>query len=600
MEKIRLADYIFKYLADYGVRHVFLVVGGGAMHLNDALGKEKRIKYICTHHEQGAAIAAEGYARTSGKMAVVSVTSGPGGTNALTGVLGQWLDSVPVLYISGQVKYETTIASQPNCNLRQFGDQEINIIDIVRPVTKYAKMIVDPKTIKAELDKAIFIANSGRPGPVWLDIPLNIQGALIDEKNLKSQPQKNITPQIKSKDISTVIKELKKSKRPLFVAGHGIRISGAKKEFLKLIGLLNAPVVTTFNGFDLVPSDYKNFVGRIGTLGSRAGNFALQNADAVIFIGTRNNIRQVSYNWACFAKNAKKIIVDIDEAELGKKTVKGDILINSDAKIFINKLLEKIPAGLKTDKSWTDWCFARKEKYPIVLDEYKIQSKNSVHPYPFFEELTKALDESDVMVAANGTACVVLFQAGVVKKNQRIFWNSGCASMGYEPASIGAALATGKDVVCIAGDGSLQMNIQELQTIKHYNLPVKIFVLNNKGYRSIEMTQGQFFNGHLVGCNAETGVSFPDLAKLADLYSFKYCKINSTYGMKKEIKKVLSLKGAVICEVVLNNRYIFAPKLSSEKMPDGRLISKPLEDLYPFLSRNEFKKNMIIPMEDED
>lgn len=597
---MRVADYIFKYLADYGIKHVFLVVGGGAMHLNDALGKEKRIKYICCHHEQAAAIAAEGYARTSGKLAVVNVTSGPGGTNALTGVIGQWLDSVPVLYLSGQVKYETTIASAPNDNLRQLGDQEINIIDIVRPVTKYAKMITDPKTIKNELEKAIRIATSGRPGPVWLDIPLDVQGALIEEKNLKSENTKNVPIAAEDKTISAVVRELQKAKRPLLIAGHGIRISKAQKEFLELVDSLNIPVATTFNGFDLISSDSDNFIGRIGTLGSRAGNFTLQNADLIIFLGTRNNIRQVSYNWACFAKHAKKIVVDIDEAELHKKTVRGDLLIHSDAKIFIEKLLKKIPANFKTDKSWLEWCLARKKKYPVVLDEYKTPNQYSVHPYHFIEELTAALDDNAVAVAGNGTACVVLFQAGIVKAKQRIFWNSGCAAMGYDlPAAIGAALAGNQNVVCITGDGSIQMNLQELQTIKHYKLPIKIFVLNNQGYHSIKETQINYFNGNFIGINKDTGISFPNCSKLADLYGLKYFKINSTARMGQTIKNVLYSKKAVLCEIILHCDYIFAPKLSSKKEPDGRMVSSPLEDLYPFLDRDELKTNMIIPEDDE-
>ncbi|MFH1288870.1 MAG: thiamine pyrophosphate-binding protein, partial [bacterium] len=550
---VRVADYIFKYLADYGVKHVFLVVGGGAMHLNAALKKEKRIKYICNHHEQGAAIAAEGYARTSGKLAVVNVTSGPGGTNTLTGVIGQWLDSVPVLYLSGQVKYETTIASVPDSRLRQLGDQEINIIDIVKPVTKYAKMITDPKAIKVELDRAVYLATSGRPGPVWLDIPLNVQGTLIDERSFQNEDMNNISPVVEDEVVSAVIKEMQKAKRPVLIAGHGIRISKAKKQFLELVDLLNIPVVTTFNGFDLIVSNSDNFIGRIGTLGSRAGNFTLQNADLVICLGTRNNIRQVSYNWASFAMHAKKIIIDIDSAELHKKTVKGDILVHSDAKVFINKFLKKIPDGFKVDKTWLEWCLIRKKRYHVVLDKYKIPNECSVHPYHFIEELTTALDDNAVMVAGNGTACVALFQAGIVKSGQRVFWNSGCASMGYDlPASIGAALAGNQDVVCITGDGSIQMNLQELQTIKHYNLPVKIFILNNRGYRSIELTQEEYCNCNFIGCNTESGVSFPDSSKLADLYDLKYYRIDSTVQMKQVIDSVLSCAGAVICEVVLN------------------------------------------------
>lgn len=596
---IRVSDYIFKYLADYGIRHVFLVVGGGAMYLNDALKKEKRIKYICYHHEQAAAIAAEGYARTSGDLAVVNVTSGPGGTNTLTGVIGQWLDSVPVLYLSGQVKFETTIASCPDLHLRQLGDQEINIIDIVSPVTKYAKVITEPETIKMELEKAIHLATSGRPGPVWLDIPLNVQGALIKEDNLKSENIKDALFPVKEKMIFKVIKELQKAKRPLLVAGQGVRIAKAKEQFLELVDLLDIPVVTTFNGFDLMASKSGNFIGRIGTLGSRSGNFALQNADFVICLGTRNNIRQVSYNWSSFASHAKKVIVDIDDAELHKNMVKGDILIHSDAKIFITNLLEKILGDFKVDKTWLKWCLERKKKYPVVLDEYKIQSEHSVHPYHFIEELTSMLDNNATVVAGNGTACVVLFQAGIVKAKQRIFWNSGCAAMGYDlPASIGAALTIKGDVICITGDGSIQMNLQELQTIKHYNLPIKIFVLNNQGYRSIEMTQATFFNGDFIGCNKDYGVSFPDNSRLADLYGLKYYRVDSTSQMSRVIKNALLNKGAVLCEVVLNKDYVFAPKLSSKKESDGRIVSSPLEDLSPLLPRDELEENMKISSDD--
>ena len=593
---MRVTDYIFKYLADYGVKHVFLVTGGGAMHLNDALKNESRIKYFCTYHEQGAAIAAEGYARTTGSLAVVNVSSGPAATNALTGVIGQWLDSVPVLYLSGQVKYETTTGSDPkNSTLRQLGDQEINVINMVKGVTKYAKMITEPKSIKQELDKAVNLATTGRPGPVWLDIPLNVQGALIDESSLRGKKISNSLLAVKNSAISKVINEIKKAKRPVVVAGHGIRIAKAEKQFLKLVDLLKIPVLSTFNGMDLISSKSENFIGRIGTLGSRAGNFALQNADLVIFLGTRNNIRQVSYNWSSFGRNAKKIIVDIDYAELHKKTIKGDLLIQSDVKDFINKLTEKIPSGFSVNKSWQEWCLLRKKKYPIVLAEHKVPNEHSVNPYSFVEQLTTIMDENAIVVAANGSACVVLFQAGIVKSGQRFIYNSGCASMGYAlPASIGASVAVNQDVICITGDGSIQMNIQELQSIKHHKLPVKIFILNNHGYSSMKLTQTTFFNKNFIGCSEASGISFPDNSKLADLYNLKYFKIDSTAKMTEVIKKVLSYSGGVLCEVMLAKDYVIAPKLTSERRPDGSMIAKPLEDLFPFLDRDELLSNMIV------
>ncbi len=597
---MRVTDYIFKYLADYGVKHVFLVTGGGAMHLNDALKNENRIKYFCTYHEQGAAIAAEGYARAKGSLAVVNVSSGPAVTNALTGVIGQWLDSVPVLYLSGQVKYETTIGSDPNnLSLRQLGDQEINVIEMVKGVTKYAKMITEPQSIKQELDKAVNLATTGRPGPVWLDIPLNVQGALIDEKSLSSEKINNSSLTIEDDTVSSVINEIKKAKRPIFVAGHGIRIAKAEKEFIKLVDSLKIPVLSTFNGMDLISSKSDNFIGRIGTLGSRAGNFALQNADLIVFFGTRNNIRQISYNWSSFGKNAKKIIVDIDYAELNKKTIKGDIIIQSDAKDFINKLSAKVPKSFNIDKKWKEWCLLRKNKYPIVLREYKVSNKNSVNPYFFVEELTTMMSENAIIVAGNGSACVVLFQAGIVKSGQRFIYNSGCASMGYAlPASIGASLAVNRDVICITGDGSIQMNIQELQSIKHHKLPIKIFILNNQGYSSMKLTQTTFFNKNFIGCNESSGISFPDNSKLADLYGLKYFKIDSTSKMTDVIKKILSYSGGVLCEVMLTKDYVIAPKLTSERRPDGSMVTKPLEDLYPFLDRDEFLSNMIVKDKD--
>lgn len=591
---IRVSDFIFKYLADRGVRHVFLVVGGGAMQMNDALRLEKRISYVCNHHEQASAIAAEGYARTTGKLAVVSVTSGPGGTNAITGVIGQWLDSVPVLYLSGQVKYETTIASVPNLGLRQLGDQEINIVDLVRPVTKYARMITDPATIRAELDKAIFQATSGRPGPVWLDIPLNIQGALVDEDALQGETLPSNATKVPEETIHDVIASLTRAKRPLLIAGHGIRLAQAQTRFQDLVRQLAIPVVTTFNGFDLLETTSDHFIGRIGTLGSRAGNFALQNADLVLCLGTRNNIRQISYNWPSFAQRAKKILVDIDPAELHKPTLKGDLLVQADAGLFINQLISRLPGNYRVDCEWLEWCQLRKNKYPVVLEAYKKPNRKAVHPYHFVETLTSRLNEGAQVVAGNGSACVVLFQAGIVKARQRMFWNSGCAAMGYDlPAAIGAAVASGQQVICLTGDGSIQMNLQELQTISHYRLPIKIFLLNNQGYRSIEQTQAAFFGTDYIGCNQTSGVSFPDNAKLAELYGLNYFRLAATNGMTEIIDGVLASPGAALCEVVLERGYNFAPKLSSEKLPDGRLVSKPLEDLYPFLDRAELAENMI-------
>jgi acetolactate synthase-1/2/3 large subunit len=595
---IKVTDFIAKYLKSIGVEHVFMVTGGGAMHLNDSLGRE--LKYICNHHEQASAIAAEGYARTKNSLAVVNVTTGPGGLNTLTGVMGQWTDSVPVLYLSGQVKFETTIHSCSEVKgLRQLGDQEVDIVKIVSPITKFVYSVVEPTEIKYYLQKAIFEATSGRPGPVWLDVPMNVQGALIDESKLtefnNSNSLENSNAEL-SKQLEIVAEKLLSAERPVILAGQGIRISGAQTSFLKLLNTCNIPVVTTFNGVDLLDDDHKNYIGRFGTLGNRAGNFTVQNADVLITIGTRNNIRQVSYNWEYFAREAFKIVVDIDQAELDKPTLKPDLAICSDAKVFIESLEEILTYKLKEKHSnWLNWAKERKDKYPSVLAEYQ-NANNGVHPYVFMAKLGEFLPENSICVAGDGTACVAPFQAMPIRKNTRIFWNSGCASMGYDlPAAIGACVANDfKEVICLAGDGSIQMNIQELQTVVHHQMPIKIFYLNNDGYVSIKQTQDGFFGGHRVGSDPKSGVSFPNILKLGAAYGIKTIQINSIGNLQNELDAIFQYNGPLICEVILTDDYKFLPKVSSKKLDDGRMVSAPLEDLAPFLERDEFRSNLFI------
>lgn len=593
---MRIADYIMKHLADIGIKHIFTVVGGGSMYLNDALKKEKRITPIFCHHEQACAFAAEGYARVNNQLAVALVTSGPGATNCLTGVVGQWTDSVPVLYISGQVKYKTTLHAQENDYgaLRQLGDQEVNIIDMVSPITKHAKMILPEDNIKYELELAIHYVTSGRKGPVWLDIPVDIQNKEMNE-NIQVFPScltiKLFPTTLSHYVVRNIVNILHKSKHPLIVAGHGIRLGNAIPEFNELINNVEIPVVITFNGFDLVDSIHHNYIGRIGSIGTRAGNFALQNADLILFLGTRNNIRQVSYNWENFAPNAKKIIVDIDQAELDKNTVRGDVQICCDAKDFLTELNLQIVDYPVNDEDikWLDWCRERKEKYPVVLDEYKNQE--GINPYYFIQELTRKLSSNPdaIVVAANGTACITLFQAGMVRKGQRIFWNSGTASMGYAlPAAIGACLASGREVICIEGDGSLQMNIQELATIKHYNLPIRIFVLCNGGYKSLQITQENHFDGDYTGSTLDD-LTFPDLENICNAYGLGYGYIDETNQIDDDLTYY---KTPVITEVVLGN-YEFAPKLAAVKMEDGSIQSPSLENMSPFLSKEEMEGNKI-------
>lgn len=593
---IKVTDFIANYLKEAGAEYVFMVTGGGAMHLNDSLGRE--LKFICNHHEQACAIAAEGYSRTNNKLAVVNVTTGPGGLNALNGVMGQWTDSVPVLYLSGQVKFETTIHSCPEIKgLRQLGDQEVDIIKIVEPITKLAYSVTKAEDIKYYLQKAIHEATTGRPGPVWLDIPMNVQGALVNEAELRGfESPADVKKNISGATIDGIVEKLKGAKRPVILAGHGIRISGGLNAFHQLLETCNIPVVTTFNGMDVIGEDHKNYIGRFGTLGNRAGNFTVQNADVLITLGTRNNIRQVSYNWEYFAREAYKIIVDIDEAELSKPTVKPDLPVCADAKVFITQLADRLKDSIKKDHTdWLSWAKERKDKYPSVLPEYHQQNKG-VHPYVFMEALGNNLPPDSLCVTADGTACVAPFQAMPIKNNARIFWNSGCASMGYDlPAAIGACVANHfNDVICLAGDGSLQMNIQELQTVIHHQMPLKIIYLNNDGYISIKQTQDGFFGGHRVGSDPKSGVSFPNILKLGEAYGFKTHSIDSHKDLDKELSVVFSHKGPLICEVILTEDYKFLPKVSSKKLDDGRMVSAPLEDLAPFLDREEFRSNLFI------
>ncbi|MFH1620274.1 MAG: thiamine pyrophosphate-binding protein [bacterium] len=593
---IKLADYVAKRLVEHGVKHVFMISGGGAMHLNDAVGKCKGLGYICSHNEQASAMGAEGYSRVSGRLGVAVVTTGPGGTNTLTGVIGQWLDSIPALYISGQVKFRTTIASCPEAGLRQLGDQEINITDIVKPVSKFAQPLTDPYQVKYVLDKAIHMATTGRPGPVWIDIPLDVQAALIDETKLVSYEPERLPSKggIKTQ-VTRTAEMLRAAKRPVIIAGHGIRIAGAEELFKKLADTLKIPVLATFGGFDLVPNDSPFFSGRIGTVGTRGGNFSLQNADLVISLGSRNNIRQVSYDWANYARKAKKIVVDIDPAELIKPTLKPDLAVQADVKDFMAGFLAEVSwEGIADFSAWLRWCRERSEKYPVVLEEYK-KLKTRVNPYHFVETLTGMLSPETSLVAGNGSACVCLFQAGIVKKGQRIFWNSGCASMGYDlPAAIGACFGSGKkEVVCLAGDGSIMMNLQELATVLHYKLPVKIFVLNNEGYISIKQTQENFFESRYVACDSKSGVGFPDFVKVAGAFGLHTEVIDKVADMGEKIARVLAVKGPVLCEVKLPADHKFIPKLSSEKRPDGSMVSKPLEDMWPFLDRKEFQSNIL-------
>jgi len=598
---IRVADYIAKFLAEHNdtAKTVFLVSGGGNMHIIDGIGKNEKLTYVCNHHEQACAMAAEGYARVSNKIGIAVVTTGPGGTNTITGVMGGWVDSIPMLIISGQVKFVTTIASQPELNLRQIGDQEINIVDIVKPITKYAVMITDKNDIRRHLEQAVYLAKHGRPGPVWIDVPLDIQGAMIEEDELLgfTPPEEPVY----DCQITAVIDALKNAKRPVIIAGNGITLADGVETFRELATTLNIPVISTFARYDIVKDDDFFYFGRSGSLGQRAGNFVVQNSDLIIAIGARLNIRVVSYNWEFFAREAKKIVVDIDPNELKKYTVEIDIPVEADAKVFCSELLSaindtKVPAY----SEWFERCKQYRHDFPTITPERQTVSE-VVDSYNFYDIFSKVSRDDDVFVFGNGTACVASYQSLRLRKNQKVVVNSGCASMGYDlPAAIGACYANNQhDVICVTGDGSLQMNIQEFQTIIHNQLPIKLFVLNNDGYISIRNTQGGFFKGHYVGSTHESGISCPDTIKIALAYGFKTYKIENQKNLADEIGKVLALEGPVVCEVMLSPTEKMEPKLSSEAKPDGRIVSKPLEDMFPFLDRATFKANMIVKTIDE-
>ena len=593
---MRVADYIVQKLVEHGIKDVFMVTGGAAMHLNDAFGRSSAMKVTCCHHEQACAMAAESYFRLTNRLAAVNVTAGPGAINALNGVYGAHVDSMGMIVISGQAKWETLVRST-DLPLRQLGDQEVDIVQMVSGITKYAVVIQDSKTIRYHLERALYLASHGRPGPVWLDVPINVQGAKIDPDHLQAYDPQEDQIHFETKNLEEVLQnivcELSLAKRPVIYAGTGIRLSEQHEVFLKLIERLKIPVVTAWNSNDLLPDDHSYYAGRPGSLGNRAGNFTVQNADFVLVLGCRLNIRLISYNWENFAKGATIAMVDIDAAELKKPTLKIDISVHTDLKEALPLFLKSLDGWKSHHEEWLHWCRERLQLYPVVTSKMR-EDHNKVNPYYFIEQLFQQLEANDVIVCGDGTACVTAFQAATIKKGQRLFHNSGCASMGYDlPAAIGAALACPdrERIICIAGDGSIMMNLQELQTIMHHHLPVKIFVFNNRGYHSIRQTQNNFFADNIVGCGTESGLSFPDFERIAEAFGMSYQKLEDHANVSKIIIEVLAQPGAVMTEVILNLDQAFEPKLSSKKLEDGSMITASLEDMAPFLSREELEKN---------
>lgn len=598
--EVKVSDYIADFLVNNGIKDIFTVTGGGAMHLNDAFGHKEGLRCTYNHHEQACAIAAEGYARLTGKLAGVCVTSGPGGTNAMTGVLGGWLDSIPMLIISGQVKRETTLWAT-DVPLRQLGDQEFNIVDSVKPMTKYACMVTDPDEIRYHLEKAHYLAVNGRGGPVWLDIPLDVQAARIEADGLKGfSPDELNVPEKPVYDGSlteTILEKIENAKRPVILAGTGIRLAGAHAEFLRLVDRLGIPVVTAWNAHDVLWDGHPLNCGRPGTVGTRGGNFVVQNCDLLLVLGCRLNIRMVSYNYKEFAKDAYKIIVDIDPNELRKPTVTPDLPVCADVKDVMGSLCAAEYHRSPMQDGWREWCRKVNLKYPAVLPGY-YGNRERLNPYVFVDELCSALEEGDTVVTGNGSACVITFQAASIKRGQRYFTNSGCAAMGYGfPAALGCCVAKeGERVICIDGDGSFQMNLQELQTVVYNRLNMKIFYINNNGYHSIRQTQENLFKPPLVGVCDGNGLSFPEAGKIAGAYGVPFVRIDRLDGIQEKLGEVLGADGPAMCEVVVDPGQNFEPKLSSRVLPDGKIVSPPIDDMYPFLGREEYEENKKIAM----
>ena len=600
--RIKVSDYLAELLVKHSITHLFTVTGGGAMHLNDGFGHNKNLESIYCHHEQSCAIAAESYARINNQMAAVCVTTGPGGTNALTGVVGGWLDSIPMLIISGQVRYDTTVRST-GLHLRAMGDQEFDICKSVQSMTKYCEMITDPNRIEYCLEKAIYLAMTGRPGPCWLDIPVNIQGSYIETDDLVKfeKPEDTSQETIDETIFDTVIEKIKNAKRPVLYPGNGVRISGSHEMFVRVANMLNIPIVETWNGIDIIPNNHKLFAGRGGIMGDRAGNFAVQNSDLILAIGNRLSIRQVGYNHASWAREAEVIMVDVDAEELKKPIIHVELPICMDAAVFLGELEKRLIkqniAELSTQSDWIHQCHLWTEKYPVVTKEhYKKQEQTNV--YCFMGELSKKVSEDKMIVVGNGSACVVGSHGYIIKKGQRFIINSAIASMGYDlPAAIGVCFANArKEVICITGDGSIQMNLQELQTIKHHQLPIKIFVISNEGYHSIRQTQKNYFGEPLVGVGADSkDLSFPSMQKLADAYEIQYfsCHTNDELEI---IDTVLAKNHPVICEIFVSSEQSFEPKAAAKRLPDGTMVSAALEDLAPFLPKEELMENMYIPL----
>ena len=600
--KVKVSDYIADFLAEHGITNIFTVVGGGAMHMNDSFGHHSSLHCIYNHHEQASSIAAEAYFRVENKMAAVCVTSGPGAINALNGVAGAYMDSIPMLVLSGQAKSSITVRGS-SLKLRTLGNQEFDIVSALGSMTKYTEMIMDAGRVRYCLEKALDIAMTGRPGPCWLDIPLDIQGAYVETDELRGYTAKKDKTIVRGDALGNaarkVAERIANAKRPVIYAGNGIRISGAVEILKRLTERTKIPVVTCWDSIDLIETENECYAGRGGTMGDRAGNFAVQNSDFLLCIGSRLNIYQVGYDVKTWAREAYVAVVDIDPEELKKPTIRVDMPICADAGEFMESLIGSLkPDAESNHAEWSEQCRRWKKQYPVVREKHYLE-KGSVNIYAFIDKLGRMLPEGAVTVVANGSASVVGSQTYYIGKGQRFIMNCGLSSMGYDlPAAVGACVASGKrEIICLAGDGSIQMNIQELQTIVTNQLPIKIFVINNGGYHQIRQTQNNVFHNGLIGVGPESGdLGFPDFEKLSAAYGIPYFRIGDNQEWIEKAEEILSFAGFLLCEVICSTAQVFEPKSATKKLEDGTLVSPPLEDMAPFLSRDELKANIYIDL----
>ena len=598
---MKLSDYVMKFIAELGVGHVFYLPGGGAMHLVDSLGKITGIEIVCCLHEQAVAVAAQSYAMHTNNLGVGIVTTGPGGTNAITGVSAAWIDSVPCLFVSGQVKRSDIMKDK---GIRQLGIQEVDIVSLVQSITKYAVTVMEPASIRYHLEKALYLAKNGRPGPVWLDIPLDVQGSIIDEKALEGfnpveLKEKKPDMSLVKNSVKKIIRLLNDSERPVIIAGDGIKIAKSRELFLDIIKKIEIPVIPTWKAMDMIYEEHELYAGRGGILGERSANFAVQNSDLLLCIGSKMDFTQTGFDTKSFARAARKVVIDIDNNEVNKLDFSIDLKIVADAKLVLEEILNQLDNIEIKDRSlWINKIKEWRKKYPVVLKEF-YNKTGLVNPYVLVDVLSREATSEDIInPCCAGTAAEYNFQAFKIKKNQKFITNHGLGPMGFElPGSIGACLANNrKRTICIAGDGGFQLNIQELETLHRLDLPVKIFIMNNNGYSSIRTMQETHFNGHYVGNDPSSGLTLPDIISVAQAYKIKALRINDVSELELKIREALDFPGPVICDVMVIPGFKVAPKVASQRKENGTMVSRPLEDQWPFLDRDELESNMMIPL----